>query len=122
VEIPFKVLQERVPGKKKYSLRVIKPSSSKKICRSVNSYPLVCLKREMADNDHVHRIMLTLNHRNILSMKALSRDKVESNGPSSLAAFVEPYTGLLSSLCFKHDCWGDRINHIPSPLLQSLLR
>ncbi|BAD88277.1 splicing factor family protein-like [Oryza sativa Japonica Group] len=122
VEIPFKVLQERVPGKKKYSLRVIKPSSSKKICRSVNSYPLVCLKREMADNDHVHCIMLTLNHRNILSMKALSRDKVESNGPSSLAAFVEPYTGLLSSLCFKHDCWGDRINHIPSPLLQSLLR
>lgn len=85
------------------------------------TYPNVCFKEETAGNEHAFQIMLNLNHKNILSMKVLCENKIKSNDSNSVATFVEPYDGLLWSLCGPTNC-ADGIKHLPSAKLESFLR
>lgn len=100
---------------------MVKPAIPSKVDVGVVTYPTVCLKQEMTGNEHAFRIMHDLQHRNILSMKLLCKNKIQYNDSSSAAAFVEPYEGLLWSIC-EHKRCADNIKHIPSVKFQSYIR
>lgn len=115
----FKVIRELVNARKQaYSLKVFKPTS--KGSAEVNTCPSVYFKEERVGNKHAFYIMHNLYHKNILSLKVLSKNKM-SEDPSSIAAFVEPYDGKLWSICEPKEC-ADRVNQIFSPSLQALFR
>uniref|UniRef100_A0A0A9DTD4 Uncharacterized protein n=1 Tax=Arundo donax TaxID=35708 RepID=A0A0A9DTD4_ARUDO len=115
----FEVITELVnPKKRKYVLKLVKGDRVEGMERT---YTTVCSKKERVDNKHAFYIMHNLYHKNILSMKALSRDKTESTDPLAAVAFVEPYSGLLWSVYEPKAC-VDYVNHIPSQRFQSAVR
>lgn len=85
------------------------------------SCPVVYLKKEREINSHAFHIMHNLCHKNILSLKAFGKTVSETSDSQSVLTFVEPYDGLLWSKCQPQAC-ADKLDHIPSPALQSFLR
>ncbi|KAL6853326.1 hypothetical protein ACP4OV_019355 [Aristida adscensionis] len=121
----FKVIM--VQGKRKYNLEVIKPDFPKKArsdlaAASNITYPTVCLKTERAENLHAFFIMHNLHHKNILSLKVLAKSKTQSGNPSSVAAFVEPYSGSMVNLFGNLKILVDTIKHFPSSKFRTQVR
>lgn len=119
-KIPFKVIRETV-DKGEHILKIIKPDPEKVVTR-IEKYPIVYLKGEDAGNVHAFSIMHNLHHENLISMRALAKDKRKNSDIVPLVAFVEPYTGVLWSDHLEEDKCADSLNHIPSLKLQRVLR
>lgn len=109
------VFQSRKKGT--YCLKAVKPTSSEV---AVEDCPTVCLKEERATDEHAFNIMLNLNHRNILCLKLLAKDK-RSEDPLSVVAFVEQYSGTLLSVCGPDKCVDD-LGHVPSDGFRRYIR
>lgn len=100
-----------------YSLKLVKPSSKV----DVDSCPTVSLREENGDDERQFQIMHGFHHKNILRLKLLSKNKMQTNEALPFAAFVEPYDNTLRSICGPDQC-VDGISDIPSALFQKCVR
>lgn len=94
-------------------LKLVKPNDE---CAVAVKYPDICIKKEHRSNFDAMRKMYTLNHHNILSMKALG-PKVT---PDTYLVFIEQCRANLNKLIWRE--YFDNNGHVPSERLQTFVR
>ncbi|KAJ1293081.1 hypothetical protein BS78_01G040900 [Paspalum vaginatum] len=121
IDIPFRVFWYREDPYREYSLKLAKPNKSDwdKTLALKKDYPNVCRERVCAVNQHALQIMHNLNHKNIISMRAVGRSKLQEGG-DELSVFLEECEGTLESKIMKVAV--DSFLHTPSATFQEIMR